>query len=627
MATAGRSPAAELASLQDRFHLLEGDRKAFYEKSQAELRENKSMQEELRGENKLLRTQLVKLQKEHGGKEGGPGSELHEHELQKLEHQHNVLRQRHNSLASANRDKELQIDILQDQLRDLARDAKRPAAQETPLTRQIRILENRLDKAMIKYNEAMSIKKTYEQIVKRLKEERVNFDHQLQAIEDTLHAKLSDHQELLLMSTDATHARDVARQELGKAEALALEERRAREAELRSRRTLVDAQKAVMSRMGVRDLHRRDVILEAKGDLNEEQEEKLREEVLATQVSRAVAEGALSDETERMAAFQAAFRKIKEATGISDPHDLLHKLGAQEETLASLSKSTDEAQAKLDALNEERNHARAALEELKYAGVAGMGGRQEVEAQERRLSEASAACERARTRYERLSKTLVDLRAGVDHLNAKLQAASTSGTEATPEALSLAAQLNTAASSGAQASGGGGGGGGGGVSDSMLIEVLLSCEHKLLRLIESTSHAKAAQAEEGSPPRSRRASRAYEGEQQQQQHNLRVGVTSARLSQSSAQSLPTAGLTDNEEDDEDDVRARRAEAAVHPARAAARSPPCPSALAPPVALWPSAYPDPPPRASPPLSHHRAAACARSRTTTSSTARTCQTGRQ
>lgn len=31
------------------------------------------------------------------------------------------------------------------------------------------MLENRLDKAMIKYNEAQSIRKTYEQIVKRLK--------------------------------------------------------------------------------------------------------------------------------------------------------------------------------------------------------------------------------------------------------------------------------------------------------------------------------------------------------------------------------------------------------------------------------------------------------------------------
>ena len=40
-------------------------------------------------------------------------------------------------------------------------------------------LENRLDKAMIKYNEAMSIRKTYEQILKRLKEERLSFENQL----------------------------------------------------------------------------------------------------------------------------------------------------------------------------------------------------------------------------------------------------------------------------------------------------------------------------------------------------------------------------------------------------------------------------------------------------------------
>ena len=32
---------------------------------------------------------------------------------------------------------------------------------------------------MIKYNEAQSIRKTYDQIVKRLKEERVNFDNQV----------------------------------------------------------------------------------------------------------------------------------------------------------------------------------------------------------------------------------------------------------------------------------------------------------------------------------------------------------------------------------------------------------------------------------------------------------------
>lgn len=44
-----------------------------------------------------------------------------------------------------------------------------------PMRRQ-RILENRLDKAMLKFNEAMSIKKTYEIILKRLHEERIGYD-------------------------------------------------------------------------------------------------------------------------------------------------------------------------------------------------------------------------------------------------------------------------------------------------------------------------------------------------------------------------------------------------------------------------------------------------------------------
>ena len=76
------------------------------------------------------------------------------------------------------------------------------------------MLENRLDKAMIKYNEAQSIKKTYEQIVKRLREERVGFDNQLAAVERTLAAKEHDYQELILLSNDAQHAESVAKNEL-----------------------------------------------------------------------------------------------------------------------------------------------------------------------------------------------------------------------------------------------------------------------------------------------------------------------------------------------------------------------------------------------------------------------------
>ena len=44
------------------------------------------------------------------------------------------------------------------------------------MEKNIRILENKLDKAMIKYNEAMSIKKTYDIILHKLNEERYAYD-------------------------------------------------------------------------------------------------------------------------------------------------------------------------------------------------------------------------------------------------------------------------------------------------------------------------------------------------------------------------------------------------------------------------------------------------------------------
>lgn len=77
---------------------------------------------------------------------------------------------------------------LQDKLKEVE-DNKLGYIDESPLMRNIRVLENRLDKVMIKYNEAQSIQQTYDQVVRRLKEERVGYDSQLAAIETCLKGK------------------------------------------------------------------------------------------------------------------------------------------------------------------------------------------------------------------------------------------------------------------------------------------------------------------------------------------------------------------------------------------------------------------------------------------------------
>jgi len=69
--------------------------------------------------------------------------------------------------------------------------------------RTIRMLENRLDKVMIKLNETLAIKKTYEVIHKKLKDERATFETTLKDIEDSLRGKNHDFEQLLGMNQDA----------------------------------------------------------------------------------------------------------------------------------------------------------------------------------------------------------------------------------------------------------------------------------------------------------------------------------------------------------------------------------------------------------------------------------------
>ena len=101
------------------------------------------------------------------------------------------------------------------------------------------MLENRLDKAVIKYNEAQSIRKTYELIVKRLQEERLTFDNQLANFEKTCRAKKQDAAELEMMSRDANHAKEVAKVELARFEQQINEERKQREKDLQMRKEMV----------------------------------------------------------------------------------------------------------------------------------------------------------------------------------------------------------------------------------------------------------------------------------------------------------------------------------------------------------------------------------------------------
>merc|ERR1719356_269767 len=156
--------------------------------------------------------------------------------------------------------------------KDLKIGSQMHKSEASPQMRQIRVLENRLDKAMIKYNEAQSIRKTYEQIVKRLKEERIGFDNQLAAIERTLKAKERDYEELLLLSHDAYHAKEMAQAELHRFEQGVMEERNQRDKEVQDKKALVETRVKMNQR-----LEQREKMLKMQLEQEKQSERHLRE--------------------------------------------------------------------------------------------------------------------------------------------------------------------------------------------------------------------------------------------------------------------------------------------------------------------------------------------------------------
>ena len=191
------------------------------------------------------------------------------------------------------------------------------------------MLENKLDKAMIKYNEAQSIRKTYEMIVKRLKDERVGYDNQLAAIEQSLKGKDHDLEELLLLSHDANHAKEVAMIELDKFTNQSEARRELQNHEVSKQREQVEKTVDHKER-----IQRQKEILEQQRIQDQQQEEKNKHIQSVNEMQEA--QHRHQQEREKLIDYNNAMQRIKDNTGVTDVNEIIQKFSTQEDTLNNL---------------------------------------------------------------------------------------------------------------------------------------------------------------------------------------------------------------------------------------------------------------------------------------------------
>ena len=178
------------------------------------------------------------------------------------------------------------------------------------------------------------------------------------------------------------------------------DERRRREAELRERHQELALRRQTQDLLKKREKMQQEIKAEEMGDVGAEGEESLRQAAaLNAMTAQRLSQERLEQKT-KIDIFENAFRKIKDATGVSDVNEVIQKIVSQEGTTENLMLLTKENQTKIEQLNEAKGGMKTKVEEIKYSGPGGGHRRKLVDDHEEQLTSSTTRLERCRLKYD-----------------------------------------------------------------------------------------------------------------------------------------------------------------------------------------------------------------------------------
>ncbi|VDP20760.1 unnamed protein product [Echinostoma caproni] len=282
--------------------------------------------------------------------------------------------------------------------------------------KRLRELENRLDKANLKHQEAEHIRRTYMQIKDKLQDEQLTYGHSLDALEKQIKAAQDELVELQVMYNDAVIARDAAQKELKYQEEVIANDRRRRDAELSSMKRVAEGKKS-SSEKNVQLANRESITTDdAQGASGSGSGSSSAERGPATRGT-----GISEEQQQKIAQFEENFKHIKEVTGLSDLNQIVKRFESQGETLIHLQELKDKAEKQCQTLREERDRLQQQFEELKYSGETELTSMNQLLEQYKKEAEGEAQRrEMLHQSVSDASRLLVQCKAGVDHIHDKL---------------------------------------------------------------------------------------------------------------------------------------------------------------------------------------------------------------
>lgn len=399
------SKNVDISQLQREYRNMENNRKTYADESQQLLRRQQQMIDKLKRENEKLhseialetkhttkgtatvqQTQVLKLQDQVDAFSRKMGVETKK--LETIKQQMNMMRHKvmhqKKHLGGVNASKE----------------------NHEMINKQIRILENRLDKALVKFNEALASNKELRDTIDNLRRERVVFDNIYRKLERELLEKKKQMAQIIEQSNLSYEQRDAAQMEVVAIDQMNRTEREDYDQKMKDMNDKIEAHKRIHE-------------MEEATNSGEAVENNVRDELGLERQQQALANAQLS--VERVENFEQAFNKIKEATGITDIDELVSNFIQHEDQNFSLFNYVNEQANEIEKLEEQLGELRN--EELKYSQESGDDVNQHkqlLKDLEQRLYSTEASAEKYEAKSLEAQKNLNSLKAGIQSIFTKL---------------------------------------------------------------------------------------------------------------------------------------------------------------------------------------------------------------
>ncbi len=343
----------QLAELQRKYRIMEGNRKSYSEDSQKTIAQQRQTIEKLKHENNQLKAEIALHKKrELAPMTASMKKSIHKAQEQADFYSHKIEEER----IKADQLKR-EIELFRKQSMETRRNMGGVnAARENTLNvgKQIKILENRLDKALVKFNEALAQNKSLRTEIDNLRRERVVFDQIYKKLEKELQEKKKEMSNVIEISNVAYEARDQAQNVIAALRAQSDREQSSFEDELQGLNQVIDSDAKLHLQL------RRASILRANAHV---------EQINAIKAKKAKAQiNVMKDKISKQSkvqTYEEAFQKIKEATGTSDIDELVNNFIVSEEQNFSLYNYLNDLSRESEKLDEQIEEIKLEIERHK----------------------------------------------------------------------------------------------------------------------------------------------------------------------------------------------------------------------------------------------------------------------